>query len=468
MLIGLFFGSSFIGGVEWFGKIHSHRQAAILLYNGYVNVGLVFLFRARFILYCVRINVQLKANHMKRIILSIVGSMLISLCAVQAQERDTTGMASKSRNKQNKQRYEQSQQQRDQTRQQQDQTRRQQDQTRQQQDQAWQQQGDKSRNAYANEGMVIIEKNEIPASLKQTLQKEKYAGWENATIYHNTNTGEYVIAPRAYRFDEQGKEMPMGNAAYGSRDGQSRYSQDQAQGQNMQQPPERTSQSQQGQDARDETSTYSSRDQSENNRQYQGNESSQTKRNQTLKTQPQSYDQTSGNQQRTNDQSTTNDESPQNQEERADQSSQSQDESSSAYRRDQSQQTQRDGQQPSSSYRSGQDDQSNRSGQNQPGQSGENQYRTEDMTEVQPGEAPASLRRTLSESKYSGWEESGKLYRDPSTNEYVLVMEKSDDSSQPRAYRFDRNGQLKEDQNETGDQSESQGQNGSSRRNNGQ
>jgi hypothetical protein len=415
---------------------------------------------------------------MKRIIFSIVGSMLITFCAVQAQERDTTGTASKSRNKQSKQRYEQSQQQRDQTRQQQDQARQQQDQARQQQGQARQQQDDRSQNAYANEGMVIIDENELPASLKQSLQKEKYAGWKNATIYHNTNTGEYIIAPRAYRFDEQGKEIPLGNAAYGGRDGQSRNSQDQSTGQNMQESPERTAQSQQGQDTRSETSTYSSQDRSDKDKQYQGNESSQTKRNQTLKTQPQSYDQASGNQQRTDDQSTGNDQSSatqqrsgdqpsEDQQESADQSSQSQDESSSAYRRDQSQQSQRDGQQPSSSYRSGQDDQSNASGQNQPGQSAENRYRTEDMVEVQAEEVPASLRRTLRESKYSGWEENGKLYQDPSTNGYVLVMEKSDDSSQPRAYRFDKNGQLQEDQSETGDQS-GNGQSGSSRRNNGQ
>ena len=383
---------------------------------------------------------------MKKIIFPIVGSMLISLCAVQAQERDTTGMASKSRNKQNKQRYEQSQQR---------------DQRGQQQQQTWQQQDD-SRNAYANEGMVIIEKEEIPSSLKQTLKKEKYAGWENATIYHNTNTGEYVIAPRAYRFDEQGKEIEMGNTGYGSRDGnQNRYG-DKSNGQNMQEPQERTAQSQQGQDQRGESSTYSSRDQSDRNNEYKSNKS-ETKRNQTSKTQPQSYDQAQRNQQPSDDESSTNDQS-QNQQETADQSSESQ--QSNTYTRDQ--QNQRNGQQqPSTGYRSGQTDQSNDNGQNQPGQSSQN-YRTEDMTEVQPEQIPATLRRTLSERQYSGWEENGKLYKDPATNEYVLVMEKQDDSSQPKAYRFDKNGQLKDDQTSSGDQNKSGSQNGASQRNNGQ
>ena len=74
------------------------------------------------------------------------------------------------------------------------------------------------------------------------------------------------------------------------------------------------------------------------------------------------------------------------------------------------------------------------------------------MTEVQPEQIPATLRRTLSERQYSGWEENGKLYKDPATNEYVLVMEKQDDSSQPKAYRFDKNGQLKDDRTSSGDQ----------------
>jgi hypothetical protein len=71
------------------------------------------------------------------------------------------------------------------------------------------------------------------------------------------------------------------------------------------------------------------------------------------------------------------------------------------------------------------------------------------MVEVQTEQIPASLRRTLRESQYSGWEEQGTLYQDPSTNEYVLVMDKTGNSAQPRAYRFDKNGQVKEGQGTT-------------------
>ena len=73
------------------------------------------------------------------------------------------------------------------------------------------------------------------------------------------------------------------------------------------------------------------------------------------------------------------------------------------------------------------------------------------MTEIQAEQVPASLRRTLSESPYKGWEEKGTLYQDPATSEYVLEMESTDNSSQPRTYRFDKNGQLKPGQNGTGD-----------------
>lgn len=147
---------------------------------------------------------------MKKIILPLIGSMLISVCTVQAQQEEPAGTAkSKSKTKQQREHTQQTQQDRNQPGQ--DQTDR---------NQSWQQQSDRSQgdDAYANQGMVIIEKEQIPESLKETLKDEKYAGWENGTIYHNTSTGEYVIAPRAYRFDDDGKEIELTDAdrnAYG-------------------------------------------------------------------------------------------------------------------------------------------------------------------------------------------------------------------------------------------------------------
>ena len=304
---------------------------------------------------------------MKKIIFSIVGSMLISLCAVQAQQTDTEEAASKSKSKQNKYKTEQSRQNKagDQSK-----------------DQKWHQESDRAQgqNAYTNEGMVVIDKDELPPSVKEKLQGEEYAGWEKGTIYHNTTTGEYVIAPRAYRFDSKGNQIEMGDASqgYSSRDRAGRYSDAQQ---------------------KEQRNQYRTRDAQDPSSQQQADQAGQ---------QSDDADQQSDAQNRTGDQSATSDQSTQ---------------------------------QESQSYRSTDRSQSD--------QTADNQYRTEDMVEVQTEQIPASLRRTLRESQYTGWEEKATLYQDPSTNEYVLVMDKTEDSSQPRAYRFDKNGQLKEDDDAT-------------------
>lgn len=235
-----------------------------------------------------------KANAMRRMVISIVGSMLISLCVVQAQQTERDGTAKRDRERQQDRQSEQDQRER----------------KRAYRDR-WQQQSDRAKDeAHANEGMVIIKKDEIPSSLRQKLEHEKYEGWENGTIYHNTNTGEYVIAPRAFRFDKNGNEIEM----------------------------------------TDETPDYRT-----------------------------------------------------------------------------------------------EKDEIGAGTQTEPGRSGREQYSTEDMIEVQAEQIPASLRRTLNERKYNGWEENGTLYQDPSTSDYVLVMDKDGNAIAPRMYRFDRNGRLQRD-----------------------
>lgn len=365
---------------------------------------------------------------MRKIFLTLIGSTMISLGALQAQqETDTTGTASESRTKQRKQ-YEQSRQQRDQMRQQRDQTRQQRDQTAQQRDQTSQhrdqsqQQSDRSQqgNTYAYEGMVIIEKDKIPSSLKQTLQDEKYAGWEKATVYYNTSTGEYLIVPRPMRFDRQGKEKEMDDSmmGYGHRQGQHSQGQQNQQGQSSQYGQ----QNQQGQ-----SSQYGQQNQQGQSSQYGQNQQGQS-------TQPGQQSQSQSGQygDRTQD-SQTAQERARNQMGEVPTSAPDQD----------NQDRQTGQQEPSTGYRTDQNKQSDATSQN--GQSSQ-QYKTEDMVEIQAEQIPATLRRTLSETEYRGWEEKGKLYQDPTTNEYVLVIEESDNTSQPRAYHFDANGRLKEDQ----------------------
>jgi hypothetical protein len=74
------------------------------------------------------------------------------------------------------------------------------------------------------------------------------------------------------------------------------------------------------------------------------------------------------------------------------------------------------------------------------------------MVEIQSEQIPEGLRTTLRGSQYQGWEE-GTLYQEPTTGEYLLVMENdngtassSNTTTQARTYRFDKNGQLKSDQ----------------------
>jgi hypothetical protein len=63
------------------------------------------------------------------------------------------------------------------------------------------------------------------------------------------------------------------------------------------------------------------------------------------------------------------------------------------------------------------------------------------MVEVQEDQIPETLRTTLQGSEYEGWDQNGKLYRNPSTSEYVLIIDSNDNASQERRFRFDANGE---------------------------
>jgi hypothetical protein len=76
----------------------------------------------------------------------------------------------------------------------------------------------------------------------------------------------------------------------------------------------------------------------------------------------------------------------------------------------------------------------------QPTMSDDQSNYTRDMEAIQSSEVPASLRSTLQGSEYSGWEE-GKVYRNSTTNEYLIVIGDED----AKVYRFDANGTRIED-----------------------
>ena len=61
--------------------------------------------------------------------------------------------------------------------------------------------------------MVVIPSAEVPASLRSTLQREQYKGWESGTIYRNQNSDMFIVEmrngdnTRMYRFDQNGKAV---------------------------------------------------------------------------------------------------------------------------------------------------------------------------------------------------------------------------------------------------------------------
>jgi hypothetical protein len=59
-----------------------------------------------------------------------------------------------------------------------------------------------------------------------------------------------------------------------------------------------------------------------------------------------------------------------------------------------------------------------------------------DLVRVQSSDVPASLRSTLQGAEYKGWE-NGTVYRNKTTNEYVVEV---GDGTNKKTYRFDRNG----------------------------
>lgn len=61
--------------------------------------------------------------------------------------------------------------------------------------------------------LIKLKASEIPASLRQTLQKPKYKGWENSMIYKQESTNEYILEilengkAKTYRFNSEGEPL---------------------------------------------------------------------------------------------------------------------------------------------------------------------------------------------------------------------------------------------------------------------
>ena len=286
---------------------------------------------------------------MKKNIFILVGSMALSHGTAEAQQRDSTRENQGTRSEQQ-----------------------------QSTDQARQPRYNEQRsNATYNAGDIeIISTNDIPESLRQTLrQDERYQGWENAVIYHNKKTGEYLVSPRAHRFDSDGKPIDQD-----ARTGDRRFRE------KSQQRPATPDQSRKNKSAT----------------------SDQTAPQDTASSQAMSAtDQ--GRQQSTEGRMT-------------------QDNASEKKSTDQSRESDR--------YRR---ERSNANVDN-------TEISMEGMIEIQPTEVPVSLRETLSDDQYKGWE-SGKLFRHASTGEYLLIIDAPNVAEGKQTYHFDKEGKLMKDKN---------------------
>ena len=67
-------------------------------------------------------------------------------------------------------------------------------------------------NEYREEDRSLIQPDQLPAILKETLKDPRYSGWENSSLYQDRITGDYMIeikngseSSRTYRFDKAGK-----------------------------------------------------------------------------------------------------------------------------------------------------------------------------------------------------------------------------------------------------------------------
>lgn len=106
---------------------------------------------------------------MKRLILSMASSLVISMAAVNAQDTTRT------------------------------------------QDRPQQEQDDQQQNTYRAEDMTAIDRSEIPEAVVVTLDDPKYEGWEKGVFYLDPVSGLYIIEvegeselPLQYRFDKSG------------------------------------------------------------------------------------------------------------------------------------------------------------------------------------------------------------------------------------------------------------------------
>lgn len=118
---------------------------------------------------------------MKKIIITAVGVLLMSTTAIYAQQRDTSGYQSAPSSPTPP---------------------------------AQPTPPARIQDQYREPDRVIVPIEQLPSTMRQTLQEPQYKGWEHSSIYQDRATGDYTLdiksgneTPKTYRFDKSGRLM---------------------------------------------------------------------------------------------------------------------------------------------------------------------------------------------------------------------------------------------------------------------
>jgi hypothetical protein len=309
---------------------------------------------------------------MKKIWLTIAGSLFIALASVNAQDRtssDTTGTGST--------------------------------------------QSTEYQYQWRDEDRETLTRDDLPTGLVETLEGGQYEGWENATIYRNKTSNDYMLViqdsgtTRTFYFDKEGKERPMTPGAP-----QGQYDSSQSQG--MQSDSSSVNYSGQGSSTQTDTtssttgttsSSSSTAGQDSGYSTGRDDDDAANKDNDdndaTVTTSGQSTSTPTGN-------STYN----------------TTDQSSSAATTGSTTQTGSTTSDQSGLQTTSGDDMTS------------NAWNKEDRVVITTNELPSALLISLGDPKYRGWENS-TVYRNRKNNQYMIEIR---DGSDTRTYYFDKDG----------------------------
>lgn len=402
---------------------------------------------------------------MKKIWLTVAGSMLIAISATYAQERsDTTRTQSSDYRNTETQTPDADQE-----------------------SSTLYSQDEQPSTDWRTEDLESVSREDLPDALQQTLSSPDFEGWEDATVYRNRSTGAYMVVmdnngtPAILHFDRDGKQIMQSNRGSGVPD-QSAYGDQQSMGTTSETTSESlgtntpetstgdTQSSQYGTEPSSSGTQYGTQDQTtpqqerENKKRRSGSRTSGStpESSSAAGTTGTTSSGTSGSGSTTTgstygvqDGTSTSDVTG------------SGATGTSGY----SGTAGTTGTGPGSNSTSGntagtttpsgsstisqtgdqdRDDNATRSSSSQAWQSTDQdkdqstQWKAEDRVLVTVDDIPTSLRMTLEDDQYEGWENSS-LYRNRKTNEYMIEIR---DGSSTKTYYFDKDGKAKKSDNE--------------------